>query len=336
MDAFFNWEQFNSIQPNATTLLTNSISKGRIAHAYLFEGGKGTGKLKMGTLFAKTYFCSNRSDYYTPCQECSNCKRIDTGNHPDFHIIQPDGQSIKKDQIKQLKAEFNKTGVESNKKVYIINQADKMTVDAANTLLKFLEEPHKGTIAILLTEKKSSILTTILSRCQTVGFIPLSDSSTIKILTDQHDINLPIARLAVQLTNDIEEALLYCNDESFAKARQVVVKLFEVLINGREEALVYLQTGWTQAFDLKDRENIILGTELLYILIKDLLYIKNNENSRVVFIDYIDILEKFALNFTSERIIIYLNIILNCKNQINMNANIQLQLENMILQLLEV
>ncbi|MDF2608099.1 MAG: polymerase subunit delta [Bacillales bacterium] len=299
MEALAKWEQFNSIQPNATTLLVNSMSKDRIAHAYLFEGGKGTGKLKIGTLFAKAYFCLNRIELFSPCEECSNCKRIESGNHPDFHIIHPDGQSIKKDQIKQLKAEFNKTGVESNKKVYIINQADKMTVDAANTLLKFLEEPHRGTLALLLTEKKSAILSTIVSRCQTVSFIPLSASKIIDVLTDQHAISMPIARLAVQLTNDIEEALTYSKDEWFAKARQVVVKLFEVLINGREEAIVYLQTGWTQAFDLKNRENIILGIELLYILVKDLLYVKNNENNRVVFIDNITSLEKLALNFTS-------------------------------------
>ncbi|MFX3864258.1 DNA polymerase III subunit delta', partial [Streptococcus suis] len=93
----------------------------------------------------------------------------DSGNHPDVHWIEPDGQSIKKGQIEALQEEFSKTGVESNQKLYIIRHADKMTNNAANSLLKFLEEPHRGTTAVLLTEQYHRMLPTIISRCQVLS-----------------------------------------------------------------------------------------------------------------------------------------------------------------------
>ena len=96
-----------------------------------------------------------------PCEECINCKRINHGNHPDIHIVEPDGLSIKKQQIHQLQEEFSKTGVESNQKLYMIYHADKMTVNAANSLLKFLEEPHEQTYAVLITEQPQKMLPTI-------------------------------------------------------------------------------------------------------------------------------------------------------------------------------
>ena len=82
-----------------------------------------------------------------------NCKRISSGNHPDVHLIERDGLSIKKEQIKSLQEEFSKKSVEANRKVYMIADADKMSVGAANSLLKFLEEPAADTVAILMTEQ---------------------------------------------------------------------------------------------------------------------------------------------------------------------------------------
>src|SRR5690606_36803569 len=101
---------------------------------------------------------------------CTQCKRIQSGNHPDVHIIKPDGQSIKIEQISFLQKEFTYTGLESNRKVYIIEEADKMTVNAANRLLKFLEEPNQETVAILITSQIGKMLDTIVSRCQRITF----------------------------------------------------------------------------------------------------------------------------------------------------------------------
>ncbi|MGQ0421614.1 AAA family ATPase, partial [Bacillus sp. HC-Mk] len=157
-----------------------------------------------------------------------NCKRIDSGNHPNLHIVKPDGLSIKKQQIHDLQEEFSKTGLEANKKIYIIEHADRMTANAANTLLKFLEEPSSDTTAILLTEQSHQILNTILSRCQVVTFRPLPTESLIRRLQDE-GITASLSTLAAQLTNSFDEALALCSDEWFAQARALVIKLCEAL-----------------------------------------------------------------------------------------------------------
>src|SRR5699024_10691726 len=123
------------------------------------------GKKAMSFLFAKAYFCEHLEDI-VPCGQWHHCRRIQSGNHPDVHYIYPEGQSIKKEQIQQLIRELSFHGVESKKKVYIIEDADKMSTNAANSLLKFLEEPGEMTHALLLTEQVQQMLPTIISRCQ--------------------------------------------------------------------------------------------------------------------------------------------------------------------------
>lgn len=222
------WNQLEAIQPTVLKMLKNSILRNRVSHAYLFEGIRGTGKKEVGLLLAKSLFCQSPKEGYLPCEECSNCKRIDTGNHPDFHLIEPDGLSIKKQQIHELQDEFSKTGVESKQKIYMIVHADKMTVNAANSLLKFLEEPNRQTFAILISEQVQKILPTILSRCQTLTFTPLSPDNLIEKFIAE-GVKMDVAPLLAQLTNNIDEALEWNQDDWFAQAQKIVLKLYEVL-----------------------------------------------------------------------------------------------------------
>ena len=223
-----SWEELEKIQPVALKMIKNSIRKNRLAHAYLFEGMRGTGKKETGIVVAKSLFCQSPIDGYIPCEECNNCQRINHGNHPDIHIVEPDGLSIKKQQIQLLQEEFSKTGVESNQKLYMIIHADRMTVNAANSLLKFLEEPHQQTFAILVTEQIQKILPTILSRCQTLSFRPLSNDDLIHKLVEL-GVKKDLAPLIAQLTNNLDEALALNEDDWFAQAQKIVVKLYEVL-----------------------------------------------------------------------------------------------------------
>ncbi len=105
-----------------------------------------------------------------PCETCRNCKRIESGNYPNLFQIEPDGQFIKIDQIRELISGMTRTGFEEGRKIYIIHHADRLNNSSANTLLKFLEEPEGEVTAILLTEAYHSILPTIQSRCQHIKF----------------------------------------------------------------------------------------------------------------------------------------------------------------------
>ncbi|QOY38292.1 DNA polymerase III subunit delta' [Anaerobacillus isosaccharinicus] len=145
-------------QPKVTKLLVNSIQRHRVAHAYLFEGGNGVGKREVSIRFAKSLLCEATTE---PCGECHHCKRIDSRNHPSLYRIRPDGQSIKVDQIRELQKHIQVKSMEGSKRIYIIEHADKMNVQAANSLLKFLEEPKGEVVALLLTERPNKILPTI-------------------------------------------------------------------------------------------------------------------------------------------------------------------------------
>ncbi|MFD3448290.1 DNA polymerase III subunit delta' [Microbacteriaceae bacterium 4G12] len=322
------WEQLRLMQPIVGKMLTNSIVKQRVSHAYLLEGPKGTGKLETAIQMAKSIFCLQRVDE-EPCQTCSNCRRIKSGNHPNVYIVKPEGLSIKKQQIHELQGEFSKTGLESNKKVYIIEHANRMTTNAANTLLKFLEEPSSETTAILLTEQSHQMLNTILSRCQILTFRPLSQEVLVNKLQEQ-GVSPAFASLAAQLTNNIQEALSFCNEEWFAQARALVIKLCEAL--GKDtSSLFFVQEKWSKHF--VEKEQLQLGFDMLLLIYKDLLYVQLGEGEKVIFHDEKPLLE--SLSYSQKRIVSALSNILEAKNKLNANVNVQLVLEQLVLRLQE-
>ncbi|MGG3560820.1 DNA polymerase III subunit delta' [Neobacillus rhizosphaerae] len=327
-----SWDQLEELQPTVLKMLKNSLVKNRVAHAYLFEGMRGTGKREIGLLLTKSLYCEAIIDGYKPCESCNNCRRINNGNHPDVHIVEPDGLSIKVDQIRSLQAEFAKKGVESLKKVYLISHADKMSVSASNSLLKFLEEPNPGTVAFLLTEQMQQILPTILSRCQILAFQPLSPQVMVKKLVE-NGVKPTMAPLLAQLTNNLEEALKLNVDEWFAQAQKIVLKLYEVLKKNQLEAMVTLQGDWFLHF--KEKEQINRGLDLLLLIFKDLLYIQLDKQEQIVFIEENERLKQFALQSSGRRISDQMSAILEAKRKLQANMNPQLMMEQLVLKLQE-
>lgn len=326
------WEQLEVIQPVVLKMFKNSIEKDRLAHAYLFEGMKGTGKREASMLLAKSRFCLEPLDGYVPCETCSNCKRINSGNHPDVHILEPDGLSIKKSQIQSLQEEFSKTGVESKRKLYVIVHADRMTVNAANSLLKFLEEPHAETTAVLITEQSQQMLPTILSRCQTISFKPLSPAEMIQQLKN-NGVDPAQAPLLAQITNNLDEALQYSSDDWFVQAQKIVLKLYEVVKKNPLEAMVALQEDWFLHF--KEKEQIDRGLDLLLLIFKDLLYIQLGKLDQVVHLNERNRLEQFALQSSTKRLTEQMTAVLEAKRKLQANMNPQLLMEQLVLKLQE-
>lgn len=326
------WEDLENIQPVVLKMLKNSLIKDRLAHAYLFEGMKGTGKRDASNLLAKSVFCQSPIQGYMPCESCMNCKRINSGNHPDVHLVEPDGLSIKKAQIQALQEEFSKTGVESKKKLYMIVHADRMTTNAANSLLKFLEEPHPHTIAILITEQIQQMLPTILSRCQSISFKSLSPENMIEKLV-MSGANRQIAPLIAQLTNNLDEALEYCQNDWFVQAQKIVLKLYEELKKNPLEAMLALQEDWTHHF--KEKEQMDLGLHLLLLLIKDLLYIQLGKEEQIVNLQDKSRLEQFALQASGRQLSEQMTAVLEAKRKLHANMNSQLLMEQLVLKLQE-
>jgi len=173
---------YKEAQPIAYKILSNAIVNNQFNHAYLFETKGYESGLDMAISFAKSIL--NIQD-----------ENIDEQNYPELKIIEPDGQWIKKEQLKELQEEFNKKSILGNNKVYIINQAEKLNVNSANTILKFIEEPPEGIVAILVTDNIYQLLETIISRCQIISLngqanIDKMDSTVSKIGKYMCDTNI--------------------------------------------------------------------------------------------------------------------------------------------------
>jgi DNA polymerase-3 subunit delta' len=142
--------------------LATQIAQGQISHAYLFCGVTAD---RQAELFARAIFCHNPLSGQ-PCNRCINCRKAKSGNLVDLRIIKPDNDVIRIQQLRKMQTEANLHSYEGGKKVFIIRNADRMKEEAANSLLKILEEPPSETIFILCADKQQGVLPTIISRCR--------------------------------------------------------------------------------------------------------------------------------------------------------------------------
>lgn len=157
--------------------LKDQIINKNVLHSYLFSGINSIGKLMISKEFAKDILCLQKGN--NSC-DCKSCISFDGKNHPDFNIINENSETIKIEMIRGLTNKIIEKPILSEKKVYIINDADKMTVEAQNCLLKTLEEPPEFAVLILITANENLLLNTIKSRCMKVNFEPISDEEMEK------------------------------------------------------------------------------------------------------------------------------------------------------------
>lgn len=313
--------------------ISRMLKKDKLAHAYLFVGQAGAGKKELALYVTQALFCpsSTRETDFIPCQNCSECLRIKHGNHPDIYWLEPEGASIKIDQIRSLQKEFAYRGVETAKKVYIIQHVELMTTQAANSLLKFLEEPHPGTTALLLTEQKQRLLPTILSRCQELKFPPPSPNRLIASLTQTYP--LPLATSACHITADLVKASEFCEADWFAELRSLMIQLLEESLSSMYQAIVFIQDKWLAI--AKEREQIDVSLELLLLWYKDLLYLKIDLEDQVVYIDQTERLKKQVAFMSKEKIARGIEAILAAKKRLYAHVNPQLLLEQLVIRLQE-
>jgi len=171
-------------QPKAAKLLDRAHTSGKLAHAFLFRGPAGVGKRQAAVAFGARINCQTPNEG-NACALCASCRKFFTGNHPDLLLVEPDGAAIKIGQIRELKKALAFPPYEARHRVAVLLDIHAMRREAANSLLKTLEEPPADTILILTGDEAGDILPTILSRCQTIPFFPLPYQQLAQTLTTE-------------------------------------------------------------------------------------------------------------------------------------------------------
>lgn len=168
-------------------VLKKNILNNNLVHSYMFIGLEGIGKSLFARDFAEMMLCTANNSL--ACGECKSCLEFETNNNPDFMQIDSDGKIIKIDQIRHMQEKIIEKPIISNRKIYIINDADLMTKEAQNCLLKTLEEPPEYITIILVVTNESKILPTIKSRCMKIAFNKIEESVLLNYLKNNFQIN---------------------------------------------------------------------------------------------------------------------------------------------------
>lgn len=211
-------------QARACSFLQGSIDSARLANAYIFYGPGGVGKKLTALNFAKAVNCP------TPgprggCDNCPSCKKIDSFNHPDVRLASPEkeGASVKIDDIRAVITDAYLKPYEAKRKVYIIDEANSLTEEAAGALLKTLEEPSPGSTLILISENLGKLFPTIRSRCQIVAFFPLKPGLIREALIESHKVDSVKAHVLSSLScGALGTALKLKNEEFFDKRERII------------------------------------------------------------------------------------------------------------------
>lgn len=298
----------------AKKYLSNSIKSNMISHAYMFEGPSGVGKNTMARELATTLL------------EMENLF-----NSPDYIEITPDGNSIKIAQIRKLQSDILVKPYKSYK-IYVIDEAQKMTVEAQNALLKTLEEPPKYAIIILITNNKESLLDTIKSRCEIIKFTPIPLVEVADYLT-QIGVDKNRASLLANFSRgSMQKAIELSESEDFHIMRDEVQKYVETFLTGSMLDIMDIQSSIE-----KYKDNITNVLDLLVNYFRDIMMVKENvDSSMIINLDRLVFIKNMSTKITYSQLSKIIDIIEETKNKLRSNCNFNISIQVMTLNIYEV
>lgn len=211
--------------------LQTAIKTGNLSHAYIINGEYGSGRQTIASALAKTIQCQSKTDDTDACGVCTSCKQAESHNHPDIKYITHDKTSISVNDIReQLNNDISIKPYSSEYKIYIIPDANKMTEQAQNALLKTIEEPPVYAIIILLTENCDSLLPTIRSRCVTLTMNPVEKDKICTYIENKFQLEPEQAQIAANYCQgNIGKAIRFASSSDFIEMKNQVLKLLKNL-----------------------------------------------------------------------------------------------------------
>ncbi len=319
-------------QENTTDSLELSVRAGKIGNAYLFHGPAGSGKKSLAKVFAKAVNCvEKRGD--KPCGNCPSCMKFENGNHPNIEWVKPDGASLKIRQIVQIVGDVSKKPYDSGYKVVVIEQAEKMTVDAQNAFLKTLEEPPPYTVFLILAENPKALLPTVVSRCQSFRMRPVPITDIQVFLSRTYPDREAQIKLASVFSNGIiGRSVQMLEQPDYFIKRQKSGEILTQLLKGR------LTIGGDFEF-YQNRAEADWFVELGLSVLRDCMVVSElGEMSRdnVLNTDLMTVVEGASGRLTTDKMLRITDILRRTSAYLKANVNIKGSMDAMLLNVLEV
>lgn len=318
-------------QKPAVKILREELQSERINHAYLFTGKEGVGKKTLAFEFVKALLCLKKET--DGCNSCINCKKIDHFNHPDVKLLEKEegSKQIKIDQIRELQKEISYKPYETDWKIYIIDGADNMTLPAANSLLKILEEPPSYAVIILLAEKINQLLPTVISRCQQVKLSNISQEKIREYLSQEKEQNIESKQIrlySMLAQGSLGRAQELINNDDFFDKREEILKVLSRLPD--------LST--VNIFDYSDKLADYINDEFPFFNLisswyRDIMLYMNEEQDNILNLDYIEEIKKQSQRFNIEKLIAIIKLIDKYQNYINSNVRKKLTLQVLMIKI---
>lgn len=312
------FDNFKDSQFVAFSLLTNSIKNNKISHAYLIDGNSNEHAFDFVMSLVKVILCKYHYTNFDKCGSCNLCNRIDSGNYPEVKIISSDSLVIKKEQLLELQSDFSKISVEGDYRIYIIKDCDKMNKQASNSLLKFLEEPEEGIIAILLTNNINKVLKTIVSRCQ-----------LITLAKDRHfNSDSTLKNFAYSFCSSQEEIDNFLEDQSKKDMIEAIIKFILYYEENGLDIMIYLKKMWYNNF--LTRDDNIMAVFLMVLFYFDVFKYKYSLND-YFFCDYLDELKNVSNANSLDDILKKIDKCVEIKENLEYNLNTNLTIDNLVI-----
>lgn len=270
-------ETLQKSQPIVYRTLKNALSREQLSHCYLFTGPKGTLKKETALFLAQSVVCQDSDPF--ACEQCASCTRILEGNYADLVYIDGEEKAIKNEQIQNLQLQFSKTTLETaGYKIFIINQCENMTTKAANSLLKFIEEPTSKMIGIFITSQPESLLPTIVSRCQNISFKPLPKDDFLKE-AEKQNIDAMNSHIISLLVNNTDEVKEIDKDKSYNNAIRIFCEYMDQYFFNRNQAGLYLSNSFSK---LNKSDKTVFKDSLNYFIDISLIFVNDYLNDYTI------------------------------------------------------
>lgn len=310
----------------AAELLAHHIENDQVSHAYLFTGPEGVGRTTLALAFAQALVCEAEE---RPCGVCRACRHVAAGLHPDVKLVEPEGGTLRVEQVREVTREASRRPLEAPYRVFILTHMERAHPAAANALLKTLEEPPPYVVIVLTAASEDVILPTLVSRCQVLALRPVPEADLVAALQERWGVSAQEAVLLARLSGGRPGwALRAREDTSFWALRD---RVFDLVHTFAETPGRWVRLQEAERWAQEDEEHRLRLLHLLQGVYRDILVLQEGKEEAVRNVDRLDVLRTWADQLAVEDVAAFFRRLLDTQRYMQGNINARLALDVLFL-----